>query len=401
MTKSECLSHQNGGSTSNRGFKAILLAATLVLTAGAFVMLSDAEESDASYIGGSLQWEVVGNTLIISGSGDMQEYGQLLPYPWFIDYYNTVEHITLKEGITSLAKGCFKFPNLKGEIVLPKSLEVIGTKAFEGTGITSLVIPEGSKLTKINTWAFLDCKELTGTLNLPKSVTYIGNEAFKGCSKMTGTVQTLQGMTYINTGIFEGCSSLTGDLKVDPNIWYVAHRAFDGCSGITGELNLTNDYCLGVWDNAFRGCTGLTGVTMFHCISGIGDSAFEGCTGLKTVRVNDGSIESRAFAGCTNLIEVDIGSKIKSIDPTAFEGITFYDEDGKELALSNDNLNEFVGYMFEGSNGKLTRSGTTSDILPDLPDDEDKGFNIWFVALPIVFIVGLAAGLLIGKVRRP
>jgi len=402
MARSERISRQSGGRTSTGDYKAVLLAAALVLTAGAFVILSDAQESDAGDIGPNLSWELKGNTLIIKGTGDMREFGQLLPYAWYTSqYYEYVEHIVLNEGITSLAKGCFKFPNLTGEIVLPKSLKVIAPSVFEGTGITSIVIPEGSQLTTIDRWAFKDCKELTGNIWLPKSMTYIGTEAFKDCTKLTGNIVIPASMNYIGTGIFDGCKNLSCELKVQPDVLYIAHRAFQGCTGITGKIEMTNQYGLGVWGSAFKGCKGLTEFTALHCISSIGESAFEGCTGLKVVRVNDGRLEDRAFAGCTGLTEVDIGSKINGIKPTAFEGIQFFDEDGNELVINNDNLSEFVGYIFEGSDGKLTRSGPTAEIIPDLPDEGDGGINMMYVGLPAAFIAGLIVGLLVTRIRRP
>lgn len=399
MARSERFNSQSGGRSSTGNLKAILLATALVLSAGAFIILSDTEGSDASAAGPNLEWKVEGDTLIISGYGDMTYPGSLLPYIWFINDKQTVKHIVLKEGITSLAKGCFKFPNLTGEIVIPKSLKSIGNNVFEGTGITSIVFPEGSQLESIGSWAFRNCKELTGTLNLPDSLTYIGQDAFEGCSKLTGNVKIPVGMNYVNGGVFVGCASLSGNININPNVWFIAQNAFDGCTKITGKLELTHKVGLGVWDYAFRGCIGLTDVVISHCLSGIGEGAFEGCTGLKTVMLNDGRIGSRAFAGCVNLTELAIGSKITEITPDAFEGLSFYDEDGNELLLSKETQKEFIGYIFEGSNGKLTRTGATGDIIPDA--DEGNGIDLGLIALPIVFIVGLVAGLFIAKIRKP
>jgi len=377
----------------------MLLATVLVLAASAYIVMSDNEEFDAGSAGDHLDWRVEGTTLIITGYGDMRDYSTgLLPYPWYIDYWDVVEYIQLNEGITSITKNCFQFPNLKGEIVLPKSLKTIGVNVFKGSKITNVVFPDDSQLTSISMGAFKDCTELTGTLKLPKNLTYIGSEAFMNCPKLTGSIQIPDGVSIINSGTFQGCSSLTGELKLPANLLCIGWYAFDGCSGLTGNINLPEQFFAGFGNCSFRGCTGLTGALVApndaYSVTPVGESGFEGCTGITSIKLYKGNIDDRAFAGCTGLTTVSLGKNLGDISPSAFQGITFYDEDGTEIEINTENYSKLKGYVFEGPNGKLTKVAQTDDDIPDKPDQNNSGIDLWMVATPIAFILGIIVAML-------
>jgi len=384
------------------GLKMVVLVAVLAVAAGAVVVMADSNESDArGAIGGNLQWEIEGNTLHIWGTGDMRDYSTgLLPYPWFLDdEYKVIEYIKMDEGITSITRGCFDFPNLKGEIVLPKSLKSIGTYVFRDAKITSIVIPEGSQLSSIGMGAFQNCKELTGTLNLPKGLTYLGDHAFQGCEKMKGTLRFSDGLSSIGYYAFQGCSSLTGELRLPADVVLVGGYAFDGCTGITGNVTVPSLF-LGFGTCAFRNCTGITGAINGSsnpmCITSMGQSAFEGCTGITSVKLFNGVLQDNAFKGCTGITTVTLGSKLSTISSTAFGDITFYDEDGTVLEVTQDNYGKLKGYVFEGPNGQLTKVDKTDEDIPDDPG-EGGGIDIWMVATPIAFVLGAVLAYFIAR----
>lgn len=67
------------------------------------------------------------------------------------------------------------------EIILPKSLQVFGSYAFQNcTALKTINFSEG--ITVINNRAFENCTSLTGELILPSTLTNIEYYAFKGCS---------------------------------------------------------------------------------------------------------------------------------------------------------------------------------------------------------------------------
>ena len=410
--------------SSTKG-KVICAIAFLLLTTTAFVTLPSTEDVDAGSTCGDLWWDLDGDTLVISGQGAMDDRTDG-KYPWYFNHTPSyINHIKLNEGIVSLGTECFKNLNITGDIVIPKSMETIGKRAFQGTGITGLIFAEESNmesigeeafagcshletfnlpegLLSIGYHAFIDCTELTDSLRLPSTLKSIGIEAFKNCSKMTGSIEIPNGVSSL-MGCFEGCSSLTGNIKLSSNLVLLGNATFKDCSGLTGTVKISHPYCFGVGEDAFKGCTSITGVEIQgNVICKVYNGAFEGCTGLTSFKLMQGSsIDDGAFTGCTNMTKMTFGSKIETINPTAFGDIEFYDEDGKKIELTTDSVKELKGYVFEGSDGKLTRVAQTDEDIPDKEDESSGNIDIWMIATPVAFIAGVLATILVFHIRKP
>ena len=84
--------------------------------------------------------------------------------------------------------------------------------ALEGSGITSVVIPDS--VTSIRSFAFRYCTNLTN-VTIPDSMTGIGDEAFKECSRLT-SLTIGNGVTSIGVDAFYRCTSVT-DVYCYPN----------------------------------------------------------------------------------------------------------------------------------------------------------------------------------------
>ena len=132
-----------------KGYKKIfiLLCALLVVTLSSIVV-------NAETIGGScgenLEWTYSDETLTISGSGAMEDYGGTsygnpTNLPWSA-YVSTAKKIVIGEGIT-----------------------YVGNKAFYGCkSATDIIFP--STVTTLGSWAFNGCYKLT-YLTIPKNIT--------------------------------------------------------------------------------------------------------------------------------------------------------------------------------------------------------------------------------------
>ena len=66
-------------------------------------------------------------------------------------------------------------------VTIPASVEDIDDSAFENCrSLSSLTFEDGSLLTRIGSWAFYNCHNLT-SVEIPEGVTEIGDAAFYGC----------------------------------------------------------------------------------------------------------------------------------------------------------------------------------------------------------------------------
>jgi len=142
--------------------------------------------------GDNLFYNLVGNVLTINGTGAMDDYSDKKLAPWAGDEIVTVD---IKEGATTIGK--FAFYNLTNlttayipqsvveikksafdsctaltDANLPDHLKVMESKAFYGTNIPSIVIPETLETLGLGTFSF------SGLMN----VIYMGNKTFEGNS---------------------------------------------------------------------------------------------------------------------------------------------------------------------------------------------------------------------------
>jgi hypothetical protein len=94
------------------------------------------------------------------------------------------------------------------QITLPKSLKMIERSAFNGSGLTSIVIPEG--VTDIEGGAFSRCENLT-SVTLPQSLQRVGMAAFSDCTELTEVNLSSGQINYVNQPIaaFRGCTKLS------------------------------------------------------------------------------------------------------------------------------------------------------------------------------------------------
>jgi hypothetical protein len=119
----------------------------------------------------------------------------------------------------------------------PETLEIIGEGAFDDSGFTELVIPEGVK--EIRDRAFWGCKKLT-SVTLPGSVERIGDLAFADCpllAAVTMPAKTIQYGTYHDLwqGFEKGWQSgVNGAFRGNPKLTGAAVRKAITDTGYTG-----------------------------------------------------------------------------------------------------------------------------------------------------------------------
>ncbi len=256
---------------------------------------------------------------------------------------NLTGSLIIPEGVTDIQRAAFiECRSLSGRLSLPSTLRYIGSgqdengniipdKGMEinyGIGVFSecgftceLIIPESVEI--IGSFAFRLCKGLYGSLRLPDNLKKIGSGAFEGCKNLTGSLEIPQGVTDIPWCTFNGCG-FDGNLYLHNGLSTIGKEAFQGCH-FKGELSLPKNLTI-IDDNVFYGCDFSGELILPKTLVTIGDKAFaynwrlmgtlEFAEGLQTIGAG-------AFAHCTGIEGL--------VFPESLENIRYeasYNEDG-------------------------------------------------------------------------
>ena len=251
-------------------------------------------------------------------------------------------------------------------------LTAIGNGAFQGSRLTSIVIPDS--VTSIGDLAFCDCRNLTRivlpnritaiasgvfdgcfgltSIVIPDSVTSIGDDAFHDCARLTD-VAIPDGMTSIGIRAFSECSSLV-DITIPDSVTDIGDGAFHACTGLN-RIVIPN-HVTTIGNDTFYGCSGLTDVTIPKDVSSIGSGAFWDCSSLSCITIPDGvaSIGEYAFCNCSRLTRITIPDRMISIE----KGV-FYDCAGLTSITLPNNLASIGDSAFWGC------SSLTDITIPD------------------------------------
>ena len=163
----------------------------------------------ASGVAGTMSWALTANgKLIISGTGDMPDYGKTTA-PWLDELAGQnhgikVKSVEIQQGITSISEEAFFYCAELESITIPQSVKKIGDMAFIGCEkLTEITIPKGITQIGDYTFAYSGLKSIA----IPYSVVEVKAGAFSGCSKLT-SITIPSGVTEIGAQAFKNCSAL-------------------------------------------------------------------------------------------------------------------------------------------------------------------------------------------------
>ncbi|MBR5342904.1 MAG: leucine-rich repeat protein [Oscillospiraceae bacterium] len=262
--------------------------------------------------GDSLRWMLDGTLLLISGTGDMDEFGTGTA-PWY-DSRKNIQTVLIGDGVTSIGDYAFMNCSYLSDVTIPDGVTSIGSEAFYYClALTDVTIPDG--VTSIGNSAFSNCKSLT-SVTIPDSVTSLEGFAFHFCTSLKD-VSFGNGLTEIGDDAFCNCTALTG-VTIPDSVTYIGDYAFYNCYSLTA-VTIGNGVT-SIGSSAFCNCTALTGVTIPDSVTYIGDYAFRNCTSLTGVTIPDSVtyIGDYAFYNCTSLASVTIGNGVTEIGKGAF-----------------------------------------------------------------------------------
>ena len=260
------------------------------------------------------------NSSGLSGSLQIPEGVEGIERCAFSSCTNLNGTLTLPSTLKELDEEVFCSDNFTGELKLPEGLEEIGRLCF---GVTrgfygELKLP--SHLKKLGEQAFRACRNLTGNLIIPQTLTSIPDDAFWHCG-FDGNLQLHNGIITIGKGAFSGCNfkgelilpkdlqtlspecfdnnEFSGELILPKNLVNIGESAFAGNWRLTGTLEIPEDVA-NIGAGAFESCRNLEKIILSSSLESIGNDAFEGCFGINSI-VCKGTmppdIQSGAFNG--------------------------------------------------------------------------------------------------------
>lgn len=263
-----------------------------------------------------------------------------------------------KSKLKELSQNFFSGCSALEEVVMPDSLETIGSNSFASCGLTSVTIPASVKTIEVN--AFAAAANLkTVTFEEGSQLEVIDNQAFRNTALTSFTFPESDIPIELGEKIFLGCLYLT-EIHLSSKVTDIGD-ALVGCSSImtvdipevnknmslesssTGGGIIYNynktilKVFVGRWENetftvgagvtniesnAFAGQYRLKKVIIPDSVKTIGKQAFYNCINLETVEFPDyaqlATIGQYAFRGCENLKTVKLPSNLAAIGTYAF-----------------------------------------------------------------------------------
>ncbi len=347
---------------------ALCLAALLSGSAAEFPVMTEstviAYEEASGTLENGVRWALQGETLTITGTGELPERWEVLPSadgtvqwngstpPW-AQYANDIRTLEIEDGIMLISSGAFAgLTNLR-EVTLPENLRAIAPYAFYGAGNLQ-------------------------SLQLPDSVTYIGNNAFGNCGftsiTLPSSLDTISGHAFDGTGITA--------LRLPPSLMDITD---DACFGECPELqSIVLPEGSAVFRMEGNALYSSNGEKLFRALGTYGDSY--------TVPDTVTCIGADAFRN-TSYREYQLPAGISYIGENAFAGvntgavITFAGTVEQWGAITVMAGNEALSTMTITCTGSIVQPSTPAD-EGFSPIDPDHSENWWKVENGVLTIRG-------------
>lgn len=231
-------------------------------------------------------------------------------------------HITPQ--ITTLGNEVYKDNvYLSGTVDIPNTITQMGTGVFSGANISSYTI--GTGISTIPDSTFKDCYSLTA-VNFPSHITSIGASAFSGAAgALSSPILTIpDNIITIGDNAFDsfGGSSLT-TLTIGDGVTTIGDDVFSNSGNNLSSLTLGSSVTtIGV--NAFRDMYSITSFTIPNSVTSIDTGAFQAAYSMGNVTFESGgtslSIGTSAFSDHYDATIIDLPAHVSALGNNAFGG---------------------------------------------------------------------------------
>ena len=236
----------------------------------------------------------------VTSIGDYAFYRCGTSYPQGTDF-----NFKLSDTLVSIGQYAFAYSYyIKGELIIPESVMNIEEGAFyENIGgynnPITVVWPE--RITRIEPYVFFNCT--MKSIVIPESVEYIGTCAFSRCG-MIKEIHLPESVTYIGESAFSNMHNLIS-INIPEGVTSIEENTFGYCDALP-EITIPNSVT-SIGARAFFNCTSLTEIVIPDGVKTIAEYAFY-VGNLKNVTIGKGvtSIAKSAFISQNSLERITI-----------------------------------------------------------------------------------------------
>lgn len=299
---------------------------------------------------GSCKWEFnrTTGTLVISGTGEMEEYKTRSSVSWY-KYRTEVKKVIFKDGVTNIGSHAFDSDSNLTEVILSDSVKSIGKQAF------------------------IYCSSLKSISSL-KNIETIAESAFTYCSNLDN-LEFSDKIKYIGANL----TSTKWYSNHSDGLIYIGKIAYRYKGQCPDEV-VIKDGTESITNAAFMNRSTLKSIVIPESITEISKEAFIGCSKLSKVKMGNNitSIGAHAFRACNSLTEISIPKSVSDIGEMAFG---YYYSDGSYVKVDNFKIYGYKesaaeayanenGFNFVDVEATPTTEPTTEEQEPTTPETE-------------------------------
>ena len=303
-----------------------------------------------------------------------------------------IHRIKIPEGVKKIGEKAFYYRRTLKTVVLPDSLETIGSEAFWGCGLVKLELPASVSVLPYGCFMYCPLEELV----IPEGVVEIQELAFSRCGLMT--ISLPASVTDIHPKAFHGLPCLA-TIKISPDnpVYHAVGAALlagdtlvtaNGSLQIPGSVRVIGPYAFAEWgvesvklpaglerieDYAFY-CCSLQSVEIPEGVTYIGDFAFSVNRSLETVILPESLtyIGNYAFAE-TALEYLYVPKGVTYIAPYAFCA----NKSLKEIHFGATELQDgWLEYLMDGASNLESENillGVENPYASEDPEEDVSG----------------------------
>ena len=257
-----------------------------------------------------------------------KDFSKLVMYP----QDNPTVNLVLPEGLKEISDGIFRNNHILKTILIPSSVINIGAGITESTSIESIIVDSNNAVydSRNNCNAIVESKAnklIAGCKNtvIPNNVEIIGTRALNNVGISTINLHTgikkieADGVSavYVNIPSIEAWLNIVGDDSYSYPVDTISGTLCINNEPITnvvipGSVTAIKDY-------AFKSQNQIESITIKNGVTSIGSYAFSG-TSIKslTIPASISEIGSTIFEGCYNLSTVNFENGIKHVNGSMF-----------------------------------------------------------------------------------